>query len=659
MIRPVPVTVSYRLSVALAAAAMCAVPLLYAGFVGLTAWLVWLWAHYGLALLLGHVLGLMLYLTGLAAGLTVLFFLGKPFFTKPRLDRGYRVLDMGEHPELAGLIARVCSATGAPEPAEVAVNMQLNGAASLIHPVWGLFNNRYRLILGLPLAAICDRQLMAHVIAHEVGHFSQGGAMRVQQLIHWSQYYLILLIEGRDRWDVWLASQNEGRAPIVRLFAWIASRGVRLSRRVLRLLLTGSSLAHAGMSRQMEFHADLYAIRVAGSAAFAESVVALAAGNAALQKALYISQRSAAENRYPDDLPALVADCYAAIPPDDRRELARQSRYTIGLGHDTHPDDTDRLEQSEREHDPGALAEPGDSGSLFHDFPGLCRAETRAFFSVDNADYIPAADLLREDHARDALDAARIDYFGAVYDGPVWLRLGDPPPVDDAAWREAIDAGDEARSATLSHFQEIAGAYAKWVTATVVLRRLEAELPVDWMRLELEPCDVEEARRRMYAREKEYWARVDTFHETALPVRRRLLAAFARRDRLPADRRARFETLLEEIRALERADEPTSTLAVDLAVLGDLGAQIDANLDSPPFMRCIQAEFEAALRHATQLENALRPEILAYARPEAMPDDSGVYGYLTVYGGVLGRIRDRRLRVMGQLAELALAVEAA
>jgi Zn-dependent protease with chaperone function len=656
MIRPVPVTAAYRASVALAAAAMLAAPLLYAGFVAAVAFAVLFWAYLGLSFA-SHVLSLMIYLAVLAAGLTVLLFLGKAFFSWPKMEGNYKAIHLADHPALARLIARVCAETGAPEPAAVAVDMSLNGAASLIHPIRGLFTNQYRLVLGLPLVAISDQQHMAHLIAHEVGHFSQGGAMRVRQLIHWGQYYLSQLVDGRDKWDVWLASQSDGTAYIIRLFAWAAAMGIWLSRRVLALLLRGTLLINARMSREMEFHADLYAIRVAGSDAFAESVITFAGGNAAVQKALQICHRISADGRYPDDLAALTAAYFHRIPEADKQELARQSRYTIGLGYDSHPDDTDRLERSDREHDPGVLHETGEARDLFTNFPELCRTETLRFFEVEAKEIVPVALLIDEDQRRDAQDGARIDFFGAVYDGPVWLRIGDLEPVADAEWPAVIRAGDDARAATLPAFHEIVSGYGKLVVATVVLRRLDAGLPVDWMRVELEPCNVETARERMFIREREYWARVAAFHDAVLPVRQRLVAAWARRTRLPAARQTLFEELYNGLRAMEAADELTTQLALDLAVLGDLGASINEYLHSQSFMLNIQTEFEAAVRHAGQLEEALTPELLAFARPEPMDPNGGVYGYLNTYGGALVRMRDLRLRRMGQLAELALEVE--
>jgi len=666
MIRPVSVSPSYRASVAMATLAMLAAPVVYAAFVGLIAIIVYFWAVGG-ALWMGRGFTLWIYLALLGAGLTVLFFLCKPFFTAPRIDRTGTVISLTDHPRLGSLVSRVCAATGAPEPVEVMADMSLNASASLVHPFWGLFNNRYRLTIGLPLTAISDQQHMAHVIAHEVGHFSQSGAMRVRQLIHWSEYYLSQLVNGRDKWDVWLASKTDGTAYIVRLFAWAAMGGIWLSRAVLRLLLRGTLLVNARMSREMEFHADVYAIRVAGSKAFEQSVETFAAGSAAISRAMHMAHRSGADRQYPADMAGLTRACYLELTSEQRHELARQGRYTIGVGYDSHPDDAERLERSERENDPGLLIEHGDGAELFEDFPTLCEKESRRFFEVTNEELLSTQALMDEDRLRDTRDAARIDYFGVVYDGPVWLHLQATPPPAGADPASLIAAGDEARSATLPFFQEIVGAYSKWVLDAAVLRRLDGGLPVDWMQYEMEPCDAEEARRRMFAREKEFARHVEEFHRATTPIQARLLAAWARRDELPAEKAALFDRLVNGIRGLEAADTITTQVAIDLAVLSEMGPLIDENIRHSRFMQMLQSEFEAALRHGTVFESALAElqqpltgsgSLLDYARPVPMAPDGGVYGYLQVYGGMLGRVRDVRLRMMGLLAELATEVEA-
>jgi Zn-dependent protease with chaperone function len=666
MIRPVPVTSAYRLSVALAALAMIVAPLVYVGFVGLVAWAVWLWAVVAFQFA-GNAVTLMIYLAVLGAGLTVLLFLAKVFFSPPRIDRNFTPLDLTCHPLLADLIRRVCAATGAPFPAEVAVDMSMNGAASLIHPIRGLFTNEYRLTLGLPLIAVSDRQHMAHMIAHEVGHFSQGGAMRVRQLIHWSQYYLCQLVDGRDRWDIWLSGQSSGGSYLMRFFAWCASGGIRLSRLVLRLLLKGTLLINARMSREMEFHADLYAIRVAGSHAFAQSVETLAGGGAAMQRAMQIAQRASADGRCPDDFPILVAAIFALYTPEERREFARLGRYTIGLDYDTHPDDTDRLDRSDRENESGALAEHGPASELFDNFAALCRAQSLKFYEAEPRELVPAAALLDEDQQRDAQDAGRIDFFGAVYDGPVWLRLVACEPVADSDWAAVIDAGDKARDTTLNFFGNIVSGYSKMVVASVILRRLDSDLPVDWMNVELEPCDDDLARHRMYVAERAYEETLAEFHTLAKPILRRLQAAWDRRESLPQTSRDRFAAWLDLLRALQDADSPTTRLALDLSVLSDLGGAIADNLQKPAFMQTIQSEFEGAIRHAARLEEALEAipypaaadsNLRAFAIPEPFESDSGVFGFLGVYTAALSRLRDLRLRAMGEVAELALAVEA-
>lgn len=643
---------------------MVAVPLLYGSFVLAVGALVCAWLVTGLAFAKGAI-GIMLYLAVLGAGLTILVFLGKAFFSPPKMQGDFKPIPLAAHPSLAALIRRVCLATGAPEPAEVAVDMSLNGAASLIHPLWGLFNNRYRLTLGLPLAAISDQQHMAHVIAHEVGHFSQSGAMRIRQLIHWAEYYLRQLIDGRDRWDIWLASQRDS-VYLLRVFSWVALGGIWLSRRILGLLLRGILLVNARMSREMEFHADLYAIRAAGSVAFAASVETFAAGAAAMAQAMRIGLRAEENKTYPDNFAELVRLCYNALTAEQRRELARQSRYTIGLGYDSHPDDTDRLARADVENDPGILAETGDAAALFTDFDALCRTESIRFYGVQPETLAAAASLMENEQLRDEQDAGRIEFFGAVYEGPVWLRLGDAGDASDEEWPELIRRASECRTATLDSLQGIVAAYSKWVTDTVILRRIEAGLPVNWMQLEIEPCDGEEGRRRIYAREREYTEIVGAFHAAALPIRRRLLTAYAHRSVLPLEKQQLFEQLLTGVRAMEAMDDATTRIAIDLAVLGDLSPAIKDKLSNFDFMQTIQSEFDGAVRNAAVLDTGLQAiphplqssgDLLDFARPERMDPEGGVYAFLHIYGNAIGRLRDLRLRMMGLLAELAVAVE--
>ena len=86
------------------------------------------------------------------------------------------------------------------------------------------------------------------------------------------------------------------------------------------------------------------------------------------------------------------------------------------------------------------------------------------------------------------------------------------------------------------------------------------------------------------------------------------MAAWTRRGLMEPERQTLFDKLLDDIRALEAADEATTRVAIDLAVLMDLGASINDNLRNSDFMQTIQSEFEAAVRHAKALEAALPKE---------------------------------------------------
>ena len=258
-IRPVAVSSGYRWSVAVAALITVLIPILYALVVAAVAALTAAFALFGIVLLNG--ITMWIYFAILCGGAVVVFILGRVFFVTHTSPGAFNNIDLADHPELHGLLRRVCDATGAPMPSAVAVDLQCNASASIERPLLGLFTNRYRLVLGLPLLAIADRQIIAHVIAHEVGHFAQHGAMRVLSLVHWGHAHLSRLVETRDDWDSWVAERT-GVSYFGVIMRRTASGGMWLSRRTLALLLQLSRLCTGSMLREMEFHADLYAIQI-------------------------------------------------------------------------------------------------------------------------------------------------------------------------------------------------------------------------------------------------------------------------------------------------------------------------------------------------------------------------------------------------------------
>ncbi len=116
------------------------------------------------------------------------------------------------------------------------------------------------------------------VLAHELGHFAHGGAMRLSYLIQSMIRFMLRVVHERDGFDETLIELGQFRAflhPGVTAGATLFSlffQGVRFFPWLARCLLKGLawvSLAASGaLLREMEYDADRHEARVAGSATF-------------------------------------------------------------------------------------------------------------------------------------------------------------------------------------------------------------------------------------------------------------------------------------------------------------------------------------------------------------------------------------------------------
>src|SRR5207244_3829057 len=100
-------------------------------------------------------------------------------------------------PLLFTLVRRVASAVGAPEPERIDLDCQLNASASF----GSFFGGDLVLTIGLPFVAGLDVDQFASVVAHELGHFSQGAAMRLSYLVRTINEWLARIVYERDDWD--------------------------------------------------------------------------------------------------------------------------------------------------------------------------------------------------------------------------------------------------------------------------------------------------------------------------------------------------------------------------------------------------------------------------------------------------------------------------
>jgi Zn-dependent protease with chaperone function len=374
-------TFMYRFSGLLVAAMMLLLPVLYVGLIGLVGYFLYWHATANTEVLhhVGAVWGVIfLYAGPLVVGAILLFFMLKPLFARPSAVQNSRVLPLGQEPLLHAFVARVARAVHAPEPKRIEVDWEVNASAGFAGGFGSLFGHNLVLTIGLPLAAGLNVQQLAAVLAHELGHFAQGGGMRLSYIIRSINGWFARAVFQRDGWDETLAEWCEegGRASLIFLVAVLC---IGLTRAVLWLFLMVAHAISCLMERHMEYDADRYAARLIGSAGYEEAsrrIMTLTVGG---QAAWGVLIQSLHKGSLPDDLPALIV-AGAEVVAKKQRRLDKALRGERTALFDTHPAFPDRMASVRREKAPGIFQFDRPATELFSDYPKLARKVTQDLY---------------------------------------------------------------------------------------------------------------------------------------------------------------------------------------------------------------------------------------------------------------------------------------
>jgi Zn-dependent protease with chaperone function len=188
----------------------------------------------------------------LASAILALYFI-KGLFKFPRGDdhQGIEITE-ADHPRLFAFIRQICADTGAPPPATIVLSPEVNAGVFYTCTFWSLFFPVPKnLHIGLGLVNCLNLTEFKAVLAHEFGHFSQR-SMRLGTYIYTTNRIISEIIFGRD----WLDKSLAAFDPVLNVIRWLLGRMFRVI-----------NFAHASLSRQMEFQADLVSVSVSGSEA--------------------------------------------------------------------------------------------------------------------------------------------------------------------------------------------------------------------------------------------------------------------------------------------------------------------------------------------------------------------------------------------------------
>ena len=498
-IAPVRVPLTYRLGILLVTVVMVLLPLIYIALIALVCWAVYLHmvndtGMLGAARGRAALIVLLAYLAPLIVGCILIFFMFKPLLARAPRPPRRRALQRGEEPILFAFVDRICAAVKAPRPKRIDLDCQVNASASFRRGFWSmLLGNDLVLTVGMPLVAGLSMQQLAGVLAHEFGHFSQGLGMRLTYVIRSISFWFTRVVYERDSWDEWLARSAEGLDFRISWVLYLAQFFVWLTRRVLWVLMMIGHAVAGYMLRQMEFDADRYEARLAGSSTFEATMRGINELSLANQKSHADLEGFYREGRLGDNLPKLV-DYNVAQIPDELKQQLRQATDQSQTGWlDTHPADRDRIASAHREAAAGIFHSDQPAAALFVNYDEHCRGVTLDFYrnvfgpKFKPAEIHPLEDLLvREERAKGDAEALR-RYFLDSFNMLRPLRL---PPVALAGpfnAQEGIATIPRCRRRMLDACSAYRTAFAAFDQADTRLLQASAALALHSASLSIDP----------------------------------------------------------------------------------------------------------------------------------------------------------------------------
>lgn len=374
-IEPTQVSALYKAGLVVVALLMVLLPAVYVGLVGAAGWFVYDHAvsH---AKWMTERGGWFIYLGPLVVGGVLVVFMIKPLFARPPKRPEPFSLDPAAEPLLFAFIERICAQVRAPRPRRVDLDCEINASASFRRGLLSVLGDDLVLTIGLPLVAGMSQRQLAGVLAHEFGHFAQGGGMRLTYIIRTVNGWFARVVYERDAWDMYLAEFSRKIDVRVGIILYAARACVWCTRKILWALMMVGHLFSCFMLRQMEFDADTYEAKLAGSDTFAATAKRLQELGLAGQIAWHHLRQSYQTQRLPDNLPLFIARKTAEIPADVRTALDKAQAESKTGWFDTHPCDTERVQRALALAQPGVFRREAPATELFQDFSAVARQAT-------------------------------------------------------------------------------------------------------------------------------------------------------------------------------------------------------------------------------------------------------------------------------------------
>ena len=434
------ISVRYRLSFMLTLLVSLVAPIIYFAII-LALFYGGFWYADFLADNLSSVSGSFLKLVTLVAPyfiITILIlFLIKPLFAT-HCNRDEFELHRRDAPELFNLIEVMCEKIAVPFPTKICVVTDVNAWVSAMHGIASINRGELRLTIGLPLLLGLNTRELSTILAHEFGHFAQPFALKTKYFVHSINYWFTNRAYAPDSLDTqlegWSKQADWNIAIVSSLF--IAKKSILLIRILFSFLSRLNYLLTQYMSRAMEYDADSYASRFAGSDQVAKTFAKMTKYAYANQKAGEINAHAWCDENLLANLPLATIELAA----QDKKTLTqfKQSIRNIKTSKmDTHPSDHDRITQLSLAPQDGIFNCEIPAKSLIKSIDKLCELatlETYKEHGIHNPKQhvIENKQLIGLDEYKKKAEQAFNTFFNETYNGR-FLNLS--PVINDKPLR--------------------------------------------------------------------------------------------------------------------------------------------------------------------------------------------------------------------------------
>jgi len=368
-------------------------------------------------------------------GITVILSLFKPLFIK-RLSSHKQTINLEHENLLFAFVYQLARITQSPPPQTIILSTQLNASAGFRHGVFSIFfPNDLHLNIGLPLIENLTIQELAGVIAHELGHFSQGWGMRLSYIIRKINTWFSNAVYEYDIVDQWLANISHKYLTLKILIAPFTILTF-IVRHILWLILLIGRLFNCLLLRQMEYDADQYALRLTGTESFKQTInkiFILGLGCEIASKELQRSWRE--QGRLTDNWGLLVQKSINDIPKTKLRQAQNARSTEQTPWHASHPSTIERIANATLNPHTGMFFNNQPARILFNNLDTLAREVSKNYYqnnlmaTIPDEILISADEIHREHKQAEQKEKIAIQFLQGEHFYPSLLKLPQRLPL--------------------------------------------------------------------------------------------------------------------------------------------------------------------------------------------------------------------------------------